>query len=423
MREWLKARYTRRAVLKHLGAAAGVGLTIGTGLTVATKAMASLWDDTAIPIDHILIACQENRTFDAYFGCYPRAGQFGMPVGYTLPDGDGGSVQPYHFPFSMSLNVPHSWQDIHNEWNGGAMDGFYTNDGWDALGYYDSSDLPYYYALADSFTLCGNYFCSLLGPSTPNRIALWSGTAGGLTTNAVERGALDWPTVVDLLDDYGISWKCYNLGLGTGSLFEDFNALVYFKRWQYDRRLFYSEQDYYADLKAEQLPQVVFLITESLICEHPPADIQLGQRTMAHVIKALIQSRLWSRSALFLTYDEGGGYFDHVPPPQLDAYGLGLRVPTLVVSPWARRGYISGQLYEHSSLLKFIERRFNLPSLAAINQQFDSETPVDGNDAAWNGVGPAAPPRDGLAQIGDFYEAFDFTQDPNYTPSLPSWWW
>ncbi len=112
-----------------------------------------------------------------------------------------------------------------------------------------------------------------------------------------------------------------------------------------------------------------------------------------------------------------------MPPPQLDAYGLGLRVPTLVVSPWARRGYISGQLYEHSSLLKFIERRFNLPSLAAINQQFDSETPVDGNDAAWNGVGPAAPPRDGLAQIGDFYEAFDFTQDPNYTPSLPSWWW
>src|SRR5437588_3420139 len=145
------------------------------------------------------------------------------------------------------------------------------------------------------------------------------------------------------------------------------------------------------------------------------------QHKMADVINALIHSSRWTSSALFFTYDEGGGYFDHVPPPQVDAYGLGFRVPMLVVSPWARRGYVSGQLYEHSSVLKFIERRFGLPSLASVNHQFDTSTPGTNNDAA-NGKprGPAAPPRDGLARIGDFYEVFDFSQNPNFYPSLPS---
>jgi phospholipase C len=301
------------------------------------------------------------------------------------------------------------------------MNGFYTTDGPGALGYYDASNLSYYYSLADAFTLCGNYFCSLLGPSTPNRVALLSATSGGQTTNTVERGSLDWPTIVDLLDASSITWKCYNLGIGTGSSPEDFNSLVYFKRWQQDKRLYFSEDDYQSDVSHGTLPQVSFLITEALISEHPPADIQMGQHKMAEVINALMQSSLWKSSALFLTYDEGGGYFDHVAPPQVDAYGLGFRVPTLVVSPWARRGYISGQLYEHSSILKFIERRFGLPTLASVNHQFDTSTPGQNNDAA-NGAatGPAAPPRDGLPQLGDFYEVFDFSQNPDYHPSLPS---
>src|ERR1700694_5303482 len=142
----------------------------------------------------------------------------------------------------------------------------------------------------------------------------------------------------------------------------------------------------------------------------PPANIHLGQHEMASIISNLMDSSSWTSSVLFLTYDEGGGFFDHVPPPQVDAYGMGMRVPMLVVSPWAKRGYISSQLYEHSSILKFIERRFGLPSLASMNHQFDSSTPGTNNDAAKGGTsGPAAPPRDGLARLGDFYEAFDFT--------------
>jgi phospholipase C len=142
---------------------------------------------------------------------------------------------------------------------------------------------------------------------------------------------------------------------------------------------------------------------------------------MEEAINALMQSRAWKNSVLFLTYDEGGGYFDHVAPPQVDAYGMGFRVPTLVISPYAKRGYVSGQLYEHASILKFIERRFGLPTLASVNHQFDSSTPGVNNDAADGKVsGPPAPPRDGLSAIGDFYEVLDFAQDPRYQPPLPT---
>src|SRR3989475_13308341 len=158
--------------------------------------------------------------------------------------------------------------------------------------------------------------------------------------------------------------------------------LVHFKHWQHDPRLNFNKDDYQKDLDAGKLPQVSFLITESLISEHPPADIQMGQHSMSEVINALKASKLWQSSALFFTYDEGGGFFDHVPPPQVDAYGMGFRVPALVVSPWAKRGYVSGQLYEQCSTLKFIERRFGLPTLASVNHRFDTSTPGQYNDAA-----------------------------------------
>lgn len=426
-RQWFSSRPSRRQVLRNLGLLAGAGLALDAGAAVVSNVLAATPGGDVNPINHVLIACQENRTFDEYFGYYPNAGKFGLPANYAQPDGKGGSVKPHHFSLPVSQNPSHSWQDIHKEWNKGAMDGVYTTDGSSAMGYYDGSDLSYYYGLAGAFTLCGNYFCYELGPSTPNRVALVAATAGGNTSNSVDRGSLDWPIIADVLDAHKITWKCYNLGIGTGTSLEDFNPFVYFKRWQNDSRLQFQEDDYYSDLDAGTLPQVSFLITESLISEHPPADIQMGQEKMADIINGLMQSSLWKSSALFFTYDEGGGYFDHVAPPQVDAYGMGFRVPMLVVSPWARRGYLSGQVYEHSSVLKFIERRFGLPTLASVNHQFDVSTPGTNNDAA-NGqpTGPAAPPRDRLSQIGDFYEAFDFSQNPNYHPNLPSpdkhWW-
>src|SRR6266702_1407317 len=372
----VNARKSRRSVLRKFGTVAGVGLTLG----------ACSWIPSAVPtptsssksIDHVLIACQENHTFDNYFGRYPRAGKFGIPSNYTQPDGQGGNIRPYHFSSHNRPDLAHTWQAIHSEWNDRKMNGFYTTDGREALGYYDGSDLPYYYALADAFTLCGNYFSYQLGPTLPNRIALWAGTSGGITTfKRIPPGSLDYPTIVDLLDAHHVTWKCYSLGTGLGSVpeLEFFNTLPFFKRWVNDPRLSFRGGDFYNDLKHGSLPQVSFLISDALVSEHPPDDILFGEAEMSRVIKALMNSNLWTSSVLFFTYDEGGGFFDHVAPPQVDAYGMGLRVPMLVISPWAKRGYVSGQLYEHASILKFIERRFGLPSLASVNHQFDTSTP------------------------------------------------
>ena len=429
--EYFSSRRSRRSALRQLGALAGVGLALdacqagGSNPATATHTPTNSGPGSIESIKHIVIACQENRTFDTYYGFYPRAGSFGVPRGYSQPDGHGGAIQPYHFSTHDTSDIAHDWQTIHREWDNGKMDGFYLADGKSALGYYDRSDLPYYYALADSFTLCGNYFCYQLGPTLPNRVALWAGTSGGITQNhKLPRGSLDFPTIIDLLEDHGISWKFYNLGLlGLGSTpeLEFINAMPFFKRWYQDKRLNYKEADYYNDLKAGTLPQVSYIITSAISSEHPPLDVVQGEKKMASVINALIDSNVWANSVLFLTYDEGGGFFDHVAPPQFDAFGPGMRVPTFVISPWARRGYVSGQLYEHNSLMKYIERRFGLPTLASVNHHFDASTPAFNNDAAaGKQSGPPAPPRDGLAQLGDFYEAFDFTQNPNYFPNLPT---
>ena len=417
LQRWFEERQSRRSVLRKIGMVAGASLALDTSIFTIGEAEAAAKPNN-IPISNVLIACQENRTFDEYYGYYPGAGSFGVPHGYYQPDGKGGKVYPYHFSQPYSNDISHSWQDTHSEWDNGKMDGFYTTDGQNAMGYYDSSDLQYYYSLANAFTLCGNYFCYQLGPTLPNRLALWTATCGGNTTNNVNFGTLNWLTIVDLLDQYKVTWKCYNLGAGTGTL-EGYNPLIYFTKWQNDPRLYYQEADYNTDLAGGTLPQVSFLITENVISEHPPADIQMGQSEMQKVITALMQSQYWKSSALFFTYDEGGGFFEHVAPTEVDAYGMGMRVPTLVISPYAKRGYVSGRLYEHSSVLKFIERRFGLPSLASVNHQFDTATPGTNNDAAnGNLTGPPASPRDGLSLIGDFYEAFNFAQNPHYYPTL-----
>ena len=133
--QWVNQRQSRRSVLKRLGTIAGAGLALDLGLS--NVAMAA----TSNPIQHVLVACQENRTFDEYFGYYPHAGSYGVPKGYYQPDGKGGKVYPYHFQSPITADVSHSWQSIHSEWDSGKMDGVYTTDGTNAMGYYNQSDL------------------------------------------------------------------------------------------------------------------------------------------------------------------------------------------------------------------------------------------------------------------------------------------
>lgn len=406
-------KLTRRSALKTAGAAGVAGLA--APLIRTPRAMArSRRAKSRLPIEHIVVDCQENRSFDHYYGFAPWIGPYGVPAGWAQPNGHGGMVRPHHFTSYSTPDIGHSWSAMHSEWNGGQMNGFYTTDGENALGYYTEHDLPFYYSLHRQFTLCVNYFCSVLGPTWPNRFYLAAGTSGGVTTNGVwGYGVLDYPCILDLLEDAGVSWSVYNLrhydNVPEG---ESDNVYVFFKRFAFDPRTRKSGHDYLVAARRGELPNVSFLIPSYTmhVDEHPPADIRVGMRLQQEMIRALMTSPQWQRSAYILTYDESGGFFDHVPPPEVDAYGLGIRVPTWVISPWAKPGHLEPTVYEHSSVLKLIETAFDLPTLASINHAFDSSTPGGPNNAAAAGAatGPPAPPRDRIQWIGDLTECFHF---------------
>jgi phospholipase C len=408
--EW---RVTRRDALKGAGALSAVGAAAALP-SVASGAVRRSRRKSRLPVEHIVLDCQENRSFDHYFGFAPWIDGYGVPPGFSQPDGHGGFVRPHHLTSFTTADPGHSWTAMHSEWDGGRMDGFFTTDGDIALGYYTGEDIPFYYSLHRRFTLCVNYFCSVLGPTWPNRFYLAAGTSGGITTNGVWGfGVLDYPCILDLLEEAGVSWKVYNLrhfdNVPEG---ESDNVYVFFKRFAFDPRTRATEDDYLRDAARGELPNVSILIPSFSfhVDEHPPADIRVGMRLQQRMIRALMRSPQWRSSAYILTYDESGGFFDHVPPPQVDAYGLGIRVPTWVVSPWAKPGHLEPTVYEHSSVLKLIETAFDLPTLASINHKFDDSTPGGPNNEAAAGAatGPPAPPRDRIQWIGDMTECFRF---------------
>lgn len=408
----LDQRIDRRTLLKGAGALGLAGL--GTPLLSAIETLAAGSTTPRTPINHLVLDMQENRSFDTYFGFAPFAGPFGVPPGYSQPDGKGGSVTPYHFTSLSTPDIGHSWNATHGEWDQGRMDGFFTTDGINCMGYYTQADLAFYYSLFDTSTLCANYFCSLLGPTWPNRFYWASGTSGGITTNGIwGYGVFSYPMILDLLEAAGVTWKVYNIGMDSVPFGNTDNVFVFWQNWAHDQRTRGSEGEYLSDLNTGRLPQVSFIIPSFARGwdEHPPADISVGMGIQQELITALRNSSAWSTSAYILTYDEAGGYFDHVSPLQLDAFGLGIRVPTWVISPFAKPRHLEPTLYEHSSILKFIEFNWGLPSLASVNHQFDNGTPVGTNyQAAPAGAttGPPAPPRDGEHRIGNLLECFNF---------------
>jgi phospholipase C len=298
------------------------------------------------------------------------------------------------------------------------MDGFYTmaqsypGDGNVAMGYYTAKELPFYYSLFRNSALCANYFCSVLGPTWPNRFYLMSGTSGGITTNGQwGYGIFDsrrWPIILDLLDEQEVSWKIYSIGDDDVPSGDSDNVAVFWSRWAHDPRTTATMDDYLEDCRSNRLPQVSWIIPSYHLGfdEHPPADVSIGMGFQEEMINALRQSRAWDSSAFLLTYDEHGGFFDHVAPPQVDAYGLGVRVPLWVISPYARRGPVRSQKpAEHVSTLKLIERLHGLPTLASRNHTFDKRTPTGGD---YDTGGAPARPRDGLDSISDLFDLFDF---------------
>lgn len=368
-----------------------------------------------IPIDHVLLVMMENRSFDHYFQKLPEYGQPDVdvaPKGFSNPsaDPDGAPVEPYHEQNYCFVDTAHGWNSVHEQINGGAMDGFVRSNemnhempsngtldmlsGKRAMGYYDETDLPFYYWLASEFSIADRYFCSVPGPTWPNRMFFYAASSFGMTRNDLPPEALTLP---DYLEERRVSWKVYVSTTGGYGMFVT-------KLTQYIDH-FAGIEDYFKDAAAGTLPQVAFVdpgIGREGVAsndEHPPAVAQIGQSFAADVIDALTKSPLWERSALFLTYDEHGGLYDHVPPPKAcapdespvqigpnDAQGkfddLGVRVPMMVVSPYAKKHFVGHRTYDHTSIVRFIEARFVMPALTARDanaeapwEMFDFENP------------------------------------------------
>ena len=405
------AGYSRRRILQAgavglAGAAVPALGSAAAGAATRTRALSGSRPAAATPIKHIIVCCQENHSFDHYFGTYAKlpAG-YGIPNNYTQPDGNGGTVRPYHFTdlTSDGGDPDHSWDAIHSEWNNGKMNGFYTTNGSVAMGYYKARlDLPYYYSLFPKYTLCANYFCGVLSETYPNRLVLYSGTSGGNTSNDISNGSLNYPCILDLLSEHKISFKNYNFHCP-----DNYSILALFEKWQNggpNNELNQSQSRFFSDCSNNTLPAVSFITEAPPYDEHPPADIQTGMKMIESIITAVQKSKAWSSTAILVTYDEAGGFFDHVAPRQLDAYGPGIRVPMLIVSPYAKPGHVDTSFSDHSSVLKFIEHVFGLPTQASVNHQFDSSTPTSNNQAN----GAPFPPRDDKRSLSNLTQCFNF---------------
>src|SRR5712691_5235159 len=408
---------TRQSFLTRAGVAgiAVLGGTLWRTAPAAARARRVAKMDT--PIKHLVIACQENRSFDHYFGYAPQvqAAGFGPPAGYSQPDAAGNPHYPFEFTALSTPDPPHSWNAVHEQWDGGAMDGFYKSsaarigNGDAAIGYYTADELPFYYSLFADSALVANYFCSLLGPTWPNRFYFAAGTSGGITTNGIwGYGIFDYPMILDLLDEAGVTWGVYNMNWDSVPFGNTDNVFVFWKNFAHDQRTLGSKGSFLNDARMGQLPQVSWLVSSFAHRkdEHPPADVSVGMSLQEELITAVRESPLWSSSAYLLTYDEHGGFFEHVAPPQVDAYGLSVRVPLWVVSPYAKKGPVkSSRPAEHTSTLKLIEALHGLPTLTSRNHRFDTSTPTGSN---YQTGGAPAPPRDGLDSLSDLLDLFTF---------------
>jgi len=363
-------------------------------------------------IEHIVILMQENRSFDHYYGTMPGVRGFSDPTAITLPTGnpvfyqpDPSHAQGYLLPFyydpsktsaQATPGTDHSWPTQHQAFDNGKMDQWIAAKGPYTMGYFKQQDIPFHWALAESFTICDNYHCSVLGPTNPNRLYMWTGmidpngTGGGPiidNTPAFNNVILSWTTYPERLQAAGISWKIYQ----EEDNYDD-NALAWFKQfgnaptsselWQ--RGMYKGPAGAFEnDARNDRLPQVSWLVAPTAQTEHPDYFPAAGAEYIAQKLDAIASNPdVWAKTAFILCYDENDGMFDHVPPPVAPAgtpdefvdgtnIGLGFRTPTTIVSPWTAGGFVCSEVFDHTSLIRFIEARFGVyePNVSAWRRQ------------------------------------------------------
>ncbi|WP_327269878.1 phospholipase C, phosphocholine-specific [Streptomyces sp. NBC_01218] len=386
-----------------IGASVAAGMTLGAGTRTASAA-ATAATGTIKDVRHVVILMQENRSFDHYFGRLRGVRGFDDRSGITLAGNRSVFDQPNgtgrQYPWKLSAtpaaggqdggtlaqctgDLPHSWSSQHSAWNKGRLDNWVPAVGSvRSLGYLDRSDLPFHYALADAYTVCDAYFSSTLSATGPNRTYLWSGKVDAASYDGGDESGLTWQNYAQALQSAGVSWKVYQ---NAQDNYGD-NGCAYFKAFTsaragdplYDRgmssvprRTGSTPDDIAAAIRADvvagTLPQVSWVVPNQAFSEHPYAPPGDGAHFVDLVYRALAADPdVFDSTVLFLTYDENDGFFDHVPPPAPSAgtpgefldgvpYGFGFRVPMTVVSPWTRGGWVSSEVFEHTSVLRFLE--------------------------------------------------------------------
>ena len=364
------------------GFAAGARVAESLGLTAEARAR--------LPVDHVIVVMQENRSFDHYFGS--RDGEVdGIPAGYSNPNARGEAVRPTHLASTcVAFDPPHQWAAMHTGWNLGHMDGFVRASGLSmgeavVLGYYEPRDLPFYDWLYRTFAMSDRHFGSVLGGTWSNRNFLYTGSSYGVR-NTGERTIPQARTIFDTLDAAGVAWAVFS----DGAPRQDSLG------WTRGHRGFAPTSRFFEGLRDGTLPPVVFVDPAGDVDEHPTGDVQRGEAWARSIVTTALSSPLWPRLALVLTYDESGGFFDHVAPPSAcspdpdgaggydvtDLDRFGVRVPFVLVSPWARPSYVSHLATDHTAVLRFIEALYDLPALtgrdanaSALLDMFDFSCP------------------------------------------------
>lgn len=412
-----KQEYTRREALALLAGAAALTGCRGLDLGPEDPGGGSGSGNGSVPdgikkINHVTFMFQENRSFDHYFRTLndyrrskglPADADCG-PIDATNPTFDGtGTIASFKLQTMCMENVSPAWNETHvqinrdyqfkpsSEVTTSPMNGFvysaakYATDngfldttGRRSMGYHDHTDLPYYYWLTEQFAISDAWFSSVPANSPPNRLFAMAATSGGYVYPPTS--TLSNKTIFHLLEEKGISWKIYVTEM-------PFTYLDYFQPFADQHRAkIVDAQQYLADAAAGTLPAVAFIeagYVKTRLDEHPGNNIQTGSAYVASLINALMKGPQWKESVFFLSYDEGGGLYDHVPPPtavspdgvkprdlpasdiqaEADFTRYGLRVPFFAVSPFARKGFISHRVCDHTAILKFIQARWELPNL------------------------------------------------------------
>jgi phospholipase C len=402
--------------------------TIGLGGIVLALSALQLpaANGTINDVQHVVIFVQENRSFDHYFGSLKGVRGFSDPNILIFQDGTtdlhqpqngGGYVLPFHLTNHCVVDLDHSWGGTHYAWNAGKWDQWVPNKGTTTMAYHTRADLAYYYALADAYTICDANHCSVMGPTNPNRLYLWTGmvdpngTGGGPVTDNSEPG-FSWTTYPERLQNAGVSWKIYQ----QSDNFDD-NALAWFVQYRnaspgnplYGRGIVTVSDivaAFQSDVTNSTLPRVSWIIAPTDLSEHPSASPDSGAVLTKRLLDALASNpTIYNSTVFILAYDENDGFFDHVPAPvpppgTPDEFvnglpiGLGVRVPMILVSPWSRGGFVCSQVFDHSSIIRFLETWTGVP---------------EPNISAWR-----------RALCGDLTSAFNFANLNTDYPSLPA---